>query len=77
MVGSRAAAHLDRGRPDWTVMDTGLGKGSAGVERSRSCLAVATRYKEEGRVTQEICVGGVVAAPSSLNFSRATWGYAP
>ena len=26
MVGSRAAAHLDRGRPDWTVMD-GLGQG--------------------------------------------------
>ena len=25
MVGSRAAAHLDRGRPDWTVMDA-LGK---------------------------------------------------
>ena len=25
MVESRAAAHLDRGRPDWTVMD-GLGR---------------------------------------------------
>ena len=71
MVGSRAAAHLYRGRPDWTVMDglgQGLGKpcpeGSARVQGSAPCPEARmdgdTYAKVE--VTRELSVGGGVAA---------------
>ena len=66
MVGSRAAAHLDRGRPDWTVMDR-LGKAwesvsqrrkrvsqrSVGIPRALQPLGMGTQ-----NVTREACVGG-------------------
>ena len=68
MVGSRAAAHLDRGRPDWTVMDRAWEAARSAVQRlsarvdtaplvSRGCRA------KKVNVTQEVCVGGGVAAP--------------
>ena len=86
MVGSRAAAHLDRGRPDWTVMD-GLGQGlESGVRRaplvsggSGSCPDARRRVRRVGwmgthNVTQELSVGGGVAALLfSYIFSRYLW----
>ena len=80
MVGSRAAAHLDRGRPDWTVWTQGLGSAPL-VSRGSSLLSRGfverVCVQKKVNVTPEASVGGGVAAPSSLNFSRATCVHAP
>ena len=89
MVGSRAAAHLYRGRPDWTVMDglgQGLGKpcpeGSARVQRAPLVSRGSAPCRRLGwmgtqNVTQEVSVGGGSPHCSLLTLPHITCVCAP